>query len=162
MAQSSAGIRLYWCSGVTFSTDGSAVLPSTPTWTEIPDVTSIPALGGEPNMLDSTVLSETIQKRYIPGLKDPGGSLGYAVLMTPEMLSATNAAVSAWNTGASASPQTYCGFAVQFPAPLNRYYWYEGEPIKVSPGETEVDGVLSSTFYTSVGSTILEVAGTIQ
>lgn len=162
MAQSSAGIRLYWCSGVTISADGTATLPNSPTWNEIPDVTSIPALGGEPNMLDATVLSETVQKRYIPGLKDPGGSLGYSVLMTPAMISATNAAVNAYATGAASTPATYTAIAVQFPAPLNMYYWYESEPIPVTPGETEVDGVLSSTFYTSVGSSILGVAGKIQ
>ena len=162
MAQSSAGIRLYWCSSVTVSADGTATLPTTPTWNEIPDVTSIPALGGEPNMLDATVLSETVMKRYIPGLKDPGGSLGYAVLMTPAMISATNNAVTAWATGASATTPTYTAFAVAFPAPLNKYYWYMGEPIAVTPGETEVDGVLSSTFYTSVGSTIKGEDGAIS
>lgn len=162
MAQSSAGIRLYWCSGVTVSADGTAALPTTPTWNEVPDVTSIPALGGEPNMLDATVLSETVMKRYIPGLKDPGGSLGYAVLMTPAMISSTNNAVTAWATGASATTPTYTAIAVQFPAPLNMYYWYMGEPIPVSPGETEVDGVLASTFYTSVGSTIVGVSGTLS
>lgn len=162
MAQSSAGIRLYWCSGVTVSADGTAALPTTPSWNEVPDVTSIPALGGEPNMLDATVLSETVMKRYIPGLKDPGGSLGYAVLMTPAMISSTNNAVNAWAAGASLTTPTYTAIAVQFPAPLSTYYWYMGEPIPVTPGETEVDGVLSSTFYTSVGSTITGVAGTIS
>lgn len=163
MAQSSAGIRLYWCSGATISVDGSAALPSgTVTWNEIPDVTSIPALGGEPNMLDATVLSETVQKRYIPGLKDPGGSLGYAVLMTPAMLSSTNNAVNAYATGAALNSPTYTAFAVQFPAPLNKYYWYVGQPVAVTPGETEVDGVLSSTFYTSVGSTIKMEDGAAQ
>ena len=60
MAQSTAGIKLYYgaMTGADFKT--------APTdWTEIPDVTSIPALGGEPNMLDVTVLSETEQKHYI-------------------------------------------------------------------------------------------------
>lgn len=160
MAQSSAGIKLYYTDDATISNTGVVSLPSSGiTWSEIPDVTSIPALGGEPNMLDCTVLSETVQKRYIPGLKDPGGSLGYAVLMTPAMLTATNAAVSAFEGLESGKAMA---FAVQFPAPLNRYYWYSGQPVAVSPGETEIDGVLSSTFYTSVGSTITEVTGTIS
>lgn len=162
MAQSSAGIRLYWCNGATISANGTAALPTSPTWNEVPDVTSIPALGGEPNMLDATILSETVQKRYIPGLKDPGGSLGYSVLMTPAMLNSTNSAVNAYATGAALTSPTYTAFAVAFPAPLSTYYWYVGQPVPVTPGETEVDGVLSSTFYTSVGSTITGVSGTIS
>lgn len=146
MAQNSAGIKLYYGE----STDGK-LKPTT--WKEIPGVTSIPALGGEPNMLDCTPLSETNQKQYIPGLKDPGGALGYNVLMTPEMLAATDLAATA-----PVSPKRMA-FAVEFPAPLSCYYWYFGNGVKVTPGETEVDGVLTSTFYTSVESTIEKVTG---
>lgn len=149
MAQSSAGIKLYYGESAT----GTAA-PTT--WTEIPDVTAIPALGGEPNMLDCTPLSETVQKQYIPGLKDPGGALGYTVNMTPAMLTATDAASTA-----PTSPKRMA-FAVEFPAPLNCYYWYFGSGVAVSPGETEVDAVVTSTFYTSVESTITKVTGPIK
>ena len=83
MAQSSAGIKLYYGQ----STDGKA---KPATWTEIPDVTAIPALGGEPNMLDCTPLSETVQKQYIPGLKDPGGALGYTAVSYTHLTLPTN------------------------------------------------------------------------
>lgn len=146
MAQSSAGIKVYYGE----SADGKT---QPTTWTEIPDVTAIPALGGEPNMLDCTPLSETSNKRYIPGLKDPGGALGYTVNMTPEMLTATDAAAAK-----SESPKARA-FAVAFPAPLSCYYWYIGEGVEVTPGETEVDGVLQSTFYTSVNSDFTKEEG---
>ena len=142
MAQSSAGIKLFYTTGALGGTSSAPTLPQTPAWVEIPDVTSIPALGGEPNMLDVTTLAETEQKRYIAGLKDGGGSMAYNVLMTQAMLTATDNAA----TGATA-------FKISFPAPLSKEYWYAGKGIKVLPGETEVDGVLSSTFYTSVEST---------
>lgn len=148
MAQSSAGIKLYYGQ----STDGKA---KPATWTEIPDVTAIPALGGEPNMLDCTPLSETVQKQYIPGLKDPGGALGYTVNMTPDMLTATDAASTPPTTPAKIA------FAVEFPAPLNCHYWYFGSGVNVTPGETEVDAVVTSTFYTSVESTITKVTGPV-
>lgn len=148
MAQSSAGIKLYYG----HSTDGKT---EPATWTEIPDVTAIPALGGEPNMLDCTPLSETVQKQYIPGLKDPGGALGYTVNMTPEMLKVTDAA----STVSKSSAKT--AFAVEFPAPLSCHYWYFGSGVNVTPGETEVDAVVTSTFYTSVESTITKVAGPV-
>lgn len=142
MAQSSAGIKLFYGS----STSGA----KPQTWTEIPDVVSIPALGGEPNMLDCTPLSETKNKLYIPGLKDSGGSLGYTVNMTPAMLTATDEA---------ANLKDKCAFAVYFPEPLNCYYWYTGYGVPVTPGDTEVDGVLQSTFYTSVGSDFKKETG---
>lgn len=148
MAQSSAGIKLYYGQ----STDAKA---KPATWTEIPDVTAIPALGGEPNMLDCTPLSETVQKQYIPGLKDPGGALGYTVNMTPEMLTATDAASTVPKSPAKMA------FAVEFPAPLNCHYWYFGSGVNVTPGETEVDAVVTSTFYTSVESTITKVTGPV-
>lgn len=146
MAQSSAGIKLYYGE----STDGVA---KPATWTEIPDVISIPAMGGEPNMLDCTPLSETNQKQYIPGLKDPGGAMAYSVNMTPEMLAATDLA--------SVAPEApkKMAFAVEFPKPLDCYYWYFGVGVEVTPGETEVDGVLQSTFYTSIESTITKEDG---
>lgn len=149
MAQNSAGIKLYYGQSSNGTTKPT-------TWTEIPDVTAIPALGGEPNMLDCTPLSETVQKQYIPGLKDPGGALGYTVNMTPAMLTATDAA-SAAPTGSAKM-----AFAVEFPAPLNCHYWYIGTGVAVSPGETEVDAVVTSTFYTSVESTIAKVSGLVN
>lgn len=149
MAQKTGGIRLYWGE----STDGIAA-PTT--WTEIPDVTSTPAIGGEPNMLDATPLSETENKQYIPGLKDPGGSMAFGVMFTPEMLTATDAASTA-----VISPKKRA-FAIEIPAPVNCYYWYFGEGIAVTPGETEVDGVLSSTFYTSIASNFKKVTGKVS
>lgn len=148
MAQNSAGIKLYHGE----STDGVAI-PTT--WTQIPDVTAIPALGGEPNMLDATPLDETQNKRYIAGLKDSGGALGYTVHMTPAMLTATDAA-SAKLTGTKKH-----AFAIEFPAPLELFYWYIGEGVAVTPGDTDVDTVIQSTFYTSVESTLHKETGAV-
>jgi len=149
MAQNSAGIKLYYGTSDTGSTKPI-------TWTEIPDVTAIPDLGGEPNMLNVTPLSETVQHRYIPGLKDPGGALAYTVLMTPVMLTATDAASTV-----PASPAKIA-FAVEFPGELDCHYWYYGVGVNVTPGETEVDAPITSTFYTSVESSILKAAGPVN
>lgn len=157
MAQSSAGIKLYYGECTRMSVDDAYTAPTK--WTEIPDVTAIPALGGEPNMLDCTPLSETTMKRYINGLKDPGGAFSYTVLMSPEMLSATDAASKDPDT--EGTNLKSMAFAVEFPKPLNCYYWYTGVGTAVTPGETEVDGVLTSTFYTSMTSTLTKVEGAV-
>lgn len=146
MAQASKGVRVYYGD----SADGIAA----PTvWTEIPDITSIPALGGDPNMLDSTTLAEEVSKTYVAGLKDPGGALSYGVFMSPEMLTATDAASTEPTSPARRA------FAVYFPSPLNIFYWYLGIGVAVTPGETEVDGVISSTFSTSIESDPTKVVG---
>lgn len=157
MAQSSAGIKLYYGETTRLSVDAAYEAPES--WTEIPDVTAIPALGGEPNMLDATPLSETVMKRYINGLKDPGGAFSYTVLMSPEMLSATDAASKDPDT--EGTNLKTMAFAVEFPKPLNCHYWYTGVGTAVTPGETEVDGVLTSTFYTSMTSTLTKVEGPV-
>ena len=164
MAQSSAGITLHYTGGVTKEADGTYKLPTSLNWKKIPDVTSIPALKGDPNMLDTTVLSETKQKTYIAGLADNGGSMSFNVQLTPELVDAINGnsgAYETWSTGIAQSNPTYMAFAISFPKPLNRYYWYVGAPQKVLPGEAEVDAVLSSTFDTSMESAVTEVTGAI-
>lgn len=148
MAQNSAGIKLYYGE----SADGTT-LPTT--WTWIPDVTAIPALGGEPNMLDATPLDEESTKRYIAGLKDPGGAFGYTILMTPESIAATDAA------SLPATAPKKLAFAVEFPPPLDLFYWYIGTGVPVTPGDTEVDSVIQSTFYTSVESTLYKEDGAV-
>lgn len=151
MAQSTAGIKVYYTTGTLTWTGGVPSLPTSPTWVEIPDITSIPALGGEPNMLDSTVLSETIQKTYIAGLKDNGGSMPYALLLTPAVDTASAAMTS------TTSPAT--AFKVSFPSPYNVEWWYAGKAQSVMPGEVEVDGVLSATLYTSIESSPQKISG---
>lgn len=158
MAQSSAGIKLYYAEVTRISIDEAYTEPAS--WKEIPDVTAIPALGGEPNMLDCTPLSETQMKRYIPGLKDPGGALGYTVNMSPEMLAATDAAST--NPDTEGTSLKSMAFAISFPKPLNCHYWYTGIGTPVTPGETEVDGVLQSTFYTSMTSSLTKVEGEVK
>lgn len=43
----------------------------TPVWTEIPYLMEVPELGGAPEKIDVTVLSDSV-KKYIPGIKDFG------------------------------------------------------------------------------------------
>lgn len=62
---STAGIKLYYAVGTTQPTLASIT-------TEIPDITSLPEIGSTPEGLECTPLSETVAKRYIPGLADPG------------------------------------------------------------------------------------------
>lgn len=158
MAQSSAGIKLFYKVGCSKNNDGTWTLGSG-NWVEIPDITSIPAISGDPNMLDTTVLAETQQKTYIAGLKDNGGSMSYNAWLTPELL----AAYTAYETAqAAAAAGTKPAFAISFPSPLDCYYWYIGEAQAVLPGEAEVDAVVATTFVTSMETAPTKVSPAIS
>ena len=51
-------------------------------YTSIPNIKNIPEFNPQPSALDVTDLSDTTWKRYIAGLKDPGGALGFTANFT--------------------------------------------------------------------------------
>lgn len=148
MAQSTAGIKLYY--GSSTVTNNVAAIPTS--WTEIPDITGVPAMNSTPAKLDSTTLAETTQKTYINGLMDLGGSFEFPANMTPALV----AAVAICSADPSAG--TVWGFSVVYPAPLSTRYWWTGEVQAVRPGEASVDAVASTTVYISQSTALAEVA----
>jgi hypothetical protein len=140
MAQNTAGITLKY-GEATIGTGGAITWPLT--WTTIPDVVSVPAMGAAPAKLDATTLAETKQKVYIDGLMDLGGSLEFEANMTPELLAVTDVC-----TGAPATGKVWA-FAVEFPAPLSQRYKWIGQMSPVLPGEAGVDAVVRTKLYIS-------------
>ena len=68
-----------------------------------------------------------------------GGVLAFPALLTPGLISAVDAAVTAQSNG---TKDVY--FCIEFPAPLNiRYYW-QGQCKPVRPGEGGVDAVVTT------------------
>lgn len=148
MAQSTAGIKLYY--GDSTVTNGVPAIPTA--WTEIPDITGIPAMNASPAKLDTTTLAELTQKTYINGLMDLGGSFEFPANMTPAL-------VAAVNTAAAAAPAGKVrGFSLVFPAPLSTRYWWTGEVEPVRPGDGGVDAVATTTVYISQSTAVQEVA----
>jgi len=142
MAQSTAGIKLYY---------GASINHAEPlSWTEIPDITGVPAMSSAPNKLETTTLSATTMKTYINGLQDLGGSFEFPANMTPELVSAVDTAAAAPGSGARA-------FKVSYPAPLSTGYWWEGEIQAVRPGEAGVDAVATTTLYISQETEIADI-----
>ena len=139
MAQSTAGVKLYY--GDATVTGGVATIPAT--WTEIPDITSTPALNAAPAKLETTTLAETKQKTYINGLTDLGGSLEFKANFTPELVAAIDLAVVDPGAGKARA------FSIVFPAPASTRYWWTGEVVPVAPGEAAVDAVAETTVYIS-------------
>lgn len=148
MAQSTAGIKLYH--GVSTVTNGVPAIPST--WVEIPDIVSTPAMSASPAKLETTTLAETIQKTYINGLMDLGGSFEFSANMTPALVAVVDTAAATPSAG------TARGFSIVFPAPLSTRYWWTGEILPVAPGESAVDAVATTTLYISQATAIADVA----
>lgn len=148
MAQSTAGIKLYY--GESTVTLGVPAIPSS--WDEIPDIVSTPDLSAAPAKLDSTTLAQTVQKTYINGLQDLGGSFEFEANMTPELVAAVALAAVDPGTGKARA------FSIVFPAPLSKRYWWTGEIKPVAPGAASVDAVAATKLYISQETAIAEVA----
>lgn len=143
MAQSTAGIKLYY---------GESVSSAEPTsWTEIPDIVSTPSLGAAPAQLDSTDLSETVQKTYIAGLQDLGGNFEFTANMTSALVTAVDAAAADVADGSARA------FAIAFPSPLAVSYWWTGTVQAVAPGEASVDAVAQTTVYISQATALTKI-----
>jgi len=147
MAQPTAGIKVYY--GDSTVTLNVPAVPSS--WTEIPDITGTPAMSAAPSKLDSTTLAELVQKTYINGLMDLGGSFEFPANMTPALVAAVDTAAAAPATGHARA------FKISFPAPLSLSYWWTGEVLEVAPGEASVDAVTTTTLYISQATALTKI-----
>lgn len=140
MAQISKGIRLVW------GTKSGAAQPTS--WKEIPDVKSIPALGSTPNTIQTTTLADDMHT-YIKGLQDIGGALEFTCNYTPELITAVEEAITAQGSGTVV-------WAVEFPAPLQKRVYWEGEAELPFNSDVAVDAVVEATLAI-VPNTIIEM-----
>jgi len=109
-----------------------------PTYTYLPNITGIPALGSTPSTHNVTDLSNT-QKVYIAGLTDNGGNLDFPCNFTKEILTAVETAMTAQKT----ATQEWC---VEFPAPLAKRCYFEGTVSQVYNSSADVDTPLTGTL----------------
>lgn len=130
MAQLSVGMSVEYGK----STNGTA--PTT--WTVIPDITSIPAMGGTISTHDVTTIYNTM-KVYIEGLPDVGGTLGFAANFTPELFSTVETIIEGQKAGEKHA------FSVSYPAPLSKRVWFIGTVAPLSSDEAGVDAPLTCT-----------------
>lgn len=113
-------------------------------YTTLPNIKAIPDLNPEPSSLDVTDLSDIEWKRYIPGLKDPGGSVAFTANNTEEFITAWAKLVSAAETGKESEFATW--FEIFVPGLTNSFY-FAGMPSDLGLSAAEVDSVLSIEAY---------------
>lgn len=134
---STAGITLK------YAVEATAGTKPTSGYTAIPGIKSMPEINPEPSTLECTDLSDLIWKRYIPGLRDPGGAIGFTANLTSAFKTAWAALVTASATAKASSKATW--FEIDIPD-LESFY-FKGDPVALGFGGAEVDAVLETTAY---------------
>lgn len=114
-------------------------------YTTIDNIKAIPEFNPEPSTLDVTDLSDTEWKRYIPGLKDPGGALGFTANLTSAFKTAWASLISAYETGQAATPIQNTWFEVMVPD-FGSFY-FAGIPSDLGLPAIDVDSVFEGDVY---------------
>lgn len=112
------------------------------TFTDIPDVKSIPAIDSTREGLDCTPLSETMYRRYVQGLADPGND--FAIVAND-----TTAFRTAWNTLVSADEALTGGKVTWFciEIPDRDKFYLAGKPSPLGWNGAEVNTVQELTAH---------------
>lgn len=137
---SSAGVSLQ------YAVETSAGVRPTSGYKKITGIKSTPDLNPEASSLDVTDLSDTEWKRYIGGLKDPGGALAFGANNTEAFQTDWATLVEEYNT----AKETGLGmwFAIVVPG-LTKAFYMSVEPQPLGLSAIEVDSVLEIEAYAS-------------
>ena len=134
---STAGVSLKYCVETTAGTRPTA------SYTAVPNIKETPDFNPEPSTLEVTDLSDTVWKRYIAGLKDPGGALSFNANLTSAFKTAWETLVSAYETGIASSKATW--FEINVPT-VGSFY-FAGIPSELGINGMSVDAVAEVSVY---------------
>lgn len=134
---STAGVK------VKYAVEGTAGTRPTSGYITIPNVKVSPELGGEPETLEVTDLSDTTWRRYIPGLKDPGGAVSLTANLTTAFVTAWSTMRTATATGKASGKATW--YEIYVPG-VNSFY-FKGEGVELGVDSMEVGAVSEQTAY---------------
>ena len=134
---STAGISLK------YAVETTAGTRPTTGYTAIPNIKETPDFNPEPSTLEVTDLSDLVWKRYIAGLKDPGGAISFTANLTSTFKTAWETLITAYTTGASSSKATW--FEINVPT-IGSFY-FAGIPGDLGINGMSVDEVAEITVY---------------
>nr|DAH33064.1 MAG TPA: tail tube protein [Caudoviricetes sp.] len=135
---STAGITL------NYAVESAAGTRPAESYTEVPEIKSIPEMNPEPETLETTTLKETEYKTYIDGLKDLGGALSFTANLTKDLVTAWEAVVQAAKTAADSGKATW--WCILIPG-LEKALYFTGTPSALGMPGAEVGDVLEATLY---------------
>lgn len=137
---SSAGVS------VQYAVETTAGTRPTSGYKKITGIKSTPDLNPEASSLDVTDLSDTEWKRYIGGLKDPGGALAFGANNTEDFQTDWSGLVDEYNTAKATGLGMW--FAIVIPG-LTKSFYMSVEPQPLGLSAIEVDSVLEIEAYAS-------------
>lgn len=139
MAQelSTAGVLLK------YAVESTAGTRPTTGYTQVPNIKSIPDFNPEPESLEVTDLSDTEWRRYIPGLRDPGGALAFSANLTTGFKTAWETLVGAFETAKASGKATW--FEIMVPG-FGSFY-FAGYPTPLGMTAMDVNAVLEIEAY---------------
>lgn len=122
---------------VKYKVETTAGTRPTSGYTTIPNIVSTGEINSSPESLEVTDLSDTVWRRYIPGLKDPGGAITFTANLTSAFKTAWDALVTAANTGLASNKA--CWFEIMVPS-LGSFY-FAGMPDPLGINAYEINNV---------------------
>ena len=134
---STAGILLK------YAVETTAGTRPTTGFTQIPNVKSIPEFNAEPSNLEVTDLSDTVWKRYIPGLKDIGGAISITVNFNDTFKTAWETMMSAYTTAKGSNKATWFEYSI----PGMDSFYFSGELSELGFVGADVDSVFEGSVY---------------
>lgn len=134
---STAGILLKYAAETTAGTR-----PTTG-YTTVPNIKSTADFNPEPNTLEVTDLSDLVWKRYIEGLRDPGGAMSFTANLTSAFKTAWETLVSAYETALASSKLVW--FEIMVPT-IGSFY-FAGKPAELGINGYETDAVAEINVY---------------
>jgi hypothetical protein len=142
---STAGVSVQWAMETVAGT-----MPTTG-YKKINGIKSTPDLNPEASSLDVTDLSDSEWKRYIPGLKDPGGSIQFGANNTEQFQTDWDELYQAANDGKDEGKSMW--FAIVIPK-LTKAFFMRVEPQQLGLSAMEVNSVLEIDAYVSVNKIV--------
>lgn len=134
---STAGILLKYAAEATAGTR-----PTTG-YTTVPNIKSTADFNPEPNTLEVTDLSDLVWKRYIEGLRDPGGAMSFTANLTSAFKTAWETLVTAYSTAFAANKLVW--FEIMVPT-IGSFY-FAGKPAELGINGYETDAVAEINVY---------------
>ena len=134
---STAGILLKYAAETTAGTR-----PTTG-YTTLPNIKSTADFNPEPNTLEVTDLSDLVWKRYIEGLRDPGGAMSFTANLTSAFKTAWETLVTSYSTAFASSKLVW--FEIMVPT-IGSFY-FAGKPAELGINGYETDAVAEINVY---------------
>jgi len=127
---------------VLYAVETTANTRPTTGYTQIPGIKAVPDMNSEPEGIDVTPLEETQYRRYVPGLRDMGGSLAFTANLNTTFETAWNNAVTAFGNLTDGK-----GMWWEVRVPSFKSFFFRGEPNPLGMSAMDVNSPLEVDAY---------------